>query len=180
MIDSPISVALAGWVVGVTGRVPVFATEEGMGPRPPDPFAEMLVGTSPVGEVESLTTSNPGPKEEGVEDMADTGAALSDLRISMNLCKGANTREDMERLRASMGTSTWIEHLAAAGLGFASVGDSRDLSDIVKEQPEPRTQADWLFHTVHTFTAALFSIEQITINDETRVPTVPILVDLEG
>jgi hypothetical protein len=181
-LNDVLSKALAAWVQEVTGREPVYASEKKIGPRGSRPLAEMMVTGIPVGRHETIVSPMvdddgvPLPVEPKVEDMQEVATVFSQLMVSMNLIGGDGSREDMTRLRASLGTTKWRDHLAAGGLAFASVSPDRDLSDIVKNEPEPRIQADWFFNIATSYSEALFSIEEITITNQIRGSSVQVEV----
>lgn len=168
MIGSTITDALHDWVAGVTDREPVFDNVANMGPRSTQRSCSMVLGATPIGHLESLTEDIPVADgdppipipEPNVRERALTNYVLS---ISMNLLGGNDTLGDMNMLRESMGLSSWHDPLYAAGLAFSRVSIFRDLSELVKHEPEPRHQADWEFLARGELTADIPSIEQVEI-----------------
>jgi len=161
MTESAISAALAAWVSGVTDRVPVFDSQAQRGPRPSRPFCSMLVGSRPNGRHATTLEAIDGSPAIPNPNLRETSCTGLTLLISMNMVGGDSTLEDMDSLRASLGLSTWRESLWAAGLGFVRMSDVRDLTEIVKNAPEPRAQADWEFHAVREISDEIHSIEQV-------------------
>lgn len=166
--QSNIEAALSEWVAGVTDRVPVFMNVGGMGPRPDRPFCSMLLSSLPSGRHEVVISDIEGDPAVPLPNIRETSSTRHVLGISMNLVGGGDTLEDMQDLRASLGLSRWREllWLEGAGIGFSKVSEFRDLSDIVKNEPEPRHQADWEFLAGRSISQDLSSIEQVTITNE--------------
>lgn len=163
MSRSAITDALNDWVSGVTDREVVFDDISRMGPRPDRGACSITFGVTPLGFHETTFSDIDGDPPIPEVNVTESSKTNSMLLLSMNLLGGRDTREDMGRLRGSMGVSRWHDLLFVAGIGFSRVSNFRDLSDIVKSEPESRHQADWEFITREEFTDDIFSIEQVDI-----------------
>lgn len=162
--------ALSEWANDVTGREVVFGNVAKMGPRSnrDDGACSMLLSSTPSGHHEvAISNIEPVP-DVPAPDITETSSTRHVLGISMNLLGGSDTLGDMQQLRASLGLSKYREMLwlEGQGIGFSRVSDFRDLSDIVKHEPEPRHQADWEFLAAHSISADLSSIAQVEITNE--------------
>ncbi len=174
MSRSAITEALSDWVSGVTDREVVFDDISRMGPRPDRGACSINFGVTPIGFPETTFSDIDGDPPIPEENVTESSKTNSVLLLSMNLLGGRDTREDMGRLRGSMGLSKWHDPLWVAGIGFSRVSDFRDLSDIVKNEPESRHQADWEFIAREEITAGTFSIEQIDIINAGTGDTIPV------
>lgn len=174
MSRSAITDALNDWVFGVTDREVVFDNISRMGPRPNRGACSITFSVTPIGFSETTFEEIAGDPPIPGESMIESSKTNSVLLLSMNLLGGRDTREDMGRLRGSMGLSRWHDLLFVAGIGFSRVSDFRDLSDIVKSEPESRHQADWEFIAREEITDAIFSIEQVSIINAGTGDTIPI------
>jgi len=125
----------------------------------------MVLGHIPVGFGQTEITEVDGDPPIPDPDLLETHSVSGTLLVSMNLI-GGDTLWDMQQLRASVGLSEYSDRFDAVGLGFARVGEFRDLSEIVKNEPEARHQADWEFNVVTSHAGDLFSIESATITNE--------------
>lgn len=173
MSRSTINDALSEWVSGVTKRKTIFDNVARMGPRSSKIGCSMVLGITHSGfgdvELEDLPGDPPIPEPT----MLETSRVQGTLFVSMNLLKG-DTLLDMAKLRASVNLTSNSELFKKAGLGFARVGDIRDLSEIVQNEPEPRHQADWEFNIQTELTDEIFSIESVLITGNGT----PVLVEI--
>ncbi len=165
MSRSLITAALSDWVSGVTDRQVVFESVHRMGPRPNRRSCSITFGVTPIGHHETTFEDIDPPPAIPDPDVIESSKTNQVLLLSMNLLGGRDTREDMGRLRGSMGLSRWHDLLWVAGLGFSRVSDFRDLSDIVLNEPESRHQADWEFIAREEITDDIPSIEKVTITN---------------
>lgn len=170
MIEGPMQRALSAWAFGVTAREVVFDSVHGIGARPSRPFCSMLLSSLPRGRHDVTLEVVPPPEPIDPEDplgpdpdLTERVTTASELFVSMNMVQGPDTHEAMRRMRASLGATRWRDELKTGGMKFASVGEARDLSEIVKGDPEERHQADWIFNVADEYLSELYSIQQITI-----------------
>jgi hypothetical protein len=159
--------ALHDWVSGAVSREVVFDHLANIGDRPERPFATITVSSAAAGRHDVTISAKDGPPAIPDPELTQTATVLNRVFVSMNLCEG-NVFADMQTLRASVGLGSWQEVLSTGGLCFSTVGESRDLSEIIKGEWEPREQADWTFHAISAATADVYSIEQVQISNATR------------
>ena len=156
--------ALADWVVAVTGREPVFDMLANMGPRPSRQFVSMVLSTHTQGHHFSTITELPGPPAIPAVNIKQSASFLNRLLISMNVV-GGDTYSDMLELRGSIGIQTHRDTLWNGGLGFGTMSEVRDLTEVVKEDYEQRHQADWMFHAISDISLDISSIEDVVITN---------------
>ena len=165
MSRSTMTNALSEWVAGVTDRKVVIDQVYRMGPRESRRACSIVFSVFPIGFHETIISDIDGDPAIPDPNITETSRTNSTLILSMNLLGGLDTREDMGKLRASMGLSRWHDLLWEAGIGFSRVSEFRDLSDIVKNETEPRHQADWEFIAREEFADEISSIEQVSITN---------------
>lgn len=165
MSRSTMTDALSDWVAGVTDRKTVFDNVSRMGPRPSRGSCSIVFSVFPIGFHETIVEDIAGSPAIPLPNITETSRTNSMLILSMNLLGGGDTREDMGKLRASMGLSRWHDLLWETGIGFSRVSEFRDLSDMVKHETESRHQADWEFIAREEFAGEISSIESVSITN---------------
>ena len=175
---------LHDWAAGVTGRQVIFENEKG--PRALGPHVTLLVSPATrVGRDAHLARDQAPDEGEDVWDRVEAHRLLS---VSVNVHRSpkeddppgpGRVEDDAARLATSVSHARWQDFLAAGCLGFVSMSEIRDFSQVVKPGAgwEQRRQFDVVFSTAFVSEEQIERIDSIEIQSTL---TGPIPVSVQG
>ncbi len=127
-------------------------------PRPSGSYATVFVTPA-----RKLGTDRVELDELPLKDFDEKISGHREVLTSINFYRN-EAFDNASKFETQLQSNGLIEFFKANGLGFKSVSDIRDLSEVIKKKWEQRAQIDLTIYAITNFSGTVMSIEEVNVD----------------